>query len=166
MKAWQRRLLGILDLGGGFLGAVLILNLLLRPLTPLVPTTFWSRIFALPFLGLYCWGIWCGVRTLENEGAAIRANLWYWGIQIPCFMSSLVGYLFASGALLVIAFTPRTARTEFMIKIGSQFQYSIAEGKQFQVGINCFALVVYLLLLAYARARSRRELAIGTPAPP
>ena len=157
MEKWQRRILGILDLGGGFLGFVMGATILFRQVSSWSPEIFWSKVLAVPFLALYCWGMWCGVRTLEDARTAKRANLWFWGIQIPCFMSPIAGYVFACGATAIVSYIPETSSTSFLLRVGSQFQYSLLEGKPLQIGINCFALVVCLLLLVQTDTGKRRE---------
>ena len=66
MQQWQRRLLGILTLGGGFTGLAVGLSLLLAPGSLLV------KLLSVPFLGLFTWGMVCGLQLLEGCDDAVR----------------------------------------------------------------------------------------------
>lgn len=147
MNTLLRRGLGILDLGGGFLGLVLGLTLFLKQPSLL------AMLLEVPFLALYCWGIWCGVRTLENHPKALRTNVWFWLMQIPFLKSFFFSYWFASGALLFITYAPAGGNVSFMARVGSEFQYSLLQPQQFQVGINVFAAAICLVLLWRGRGR-------------
>ena len=137
MHLWQRRILGVLALGGSFLG--LALGLMLLPQQgPLL-----AKVFVILFLALYCWGIWCGVMMLEASESAVRSNLWFWAVQIPLLQSPYFGYAFASGALTTVTFQPATAKFDFLLWLGSKFEYSLLQSdKPFVLGINLFALVI------------------------
>lgn len=144
MQQWQRRLLGVLALGGSFTGLVLVISLLIAPGSIL------AKVFSLPFLALYIWGIMCGLRLLESRDEAVRKNFYFWLIQIPCFMSPIAGYIFSSGASFYFTFQPSTGKWDFLARFGSLFEYSILQAdKPLLFGINIFALFVsgYLFLL-------------------
>jgi len=145
MNIALRRVLGILDLGGSFLGLTLGLTSLLQQ------TTVAVLIVEIPFLALYCWGIWCGVQMLENSPRAVRTNMWFWAMQIPYLMSPIIGYLFTSGAFLFVTYQPGTSVTGFTARVGSQFQISLLQGQSFQIGINFLALAVCVVLIVNKR---------------
>lgn len=155
MNVALRRVLGILDLGGSFLGLALGLTSVLQQKTVVVV------IFEIPFLLLYCWGVWCGVQMLENGPRAVRMNMGFWAIQIPYFMSPIVGYLFTSGAFLLVTYAPGTSVTSFAARIGSQFQVSLLQGQPLQIGVNFLALAICIVLLV-----NRRRSAKGATEPP
>lgn len=151
MNKLLRRGLGILDLGGSFLGLVLGLTLFLQHPSLL------TILLEIPFLALYCWGVWCGVRTLENHPKALRANLWLWLIQIPFLKSYFFTYWFTSGALLFVTYAPAGENVSFMARVGSEFQYSFLQPQPFQVGANLLAVAICIVLLWRGRHK-RREL--------
>ena len=137
MKRWERRVLGILALGGSFLGLVLGVTLLASQRSVLV------AVFELPFLVLYAWGIWCGLRMLEQSEGALKMNAWFWAAQVPYIMSPLAGYYFASGSMLYVTYQPNTSSLGMLARFGSQFQYSLFQAdKPVVLGVNILALVI------------------------
>lgn len=81
MKLWRRRIVGVLTLGGGSIGVTAALPLLLARSNPI------EWLFCTGFIVIYAWGVWCGVRLLENRPGAERSAAKYWLIQIPAFGS-------------------------------------------------------------------------------
>jgi len=137
MNRWERRVLGVLALGGSFLGLVLGITLLVSQHSPLVV------VFEIPFLALYVWGIWCGLRMLEQPETALKMNVWFWATQVPYLTSPIAGYYFASGSMLYVTYQPSTSSVGMFYRFGSQFQYSLFQAdKPFVLGVNIFALVI------------------------
>lgn len=152
MQQWQRRILGVLALGGSFLGITLAFTLLLAPGSIL------GRSLVLPFLGLYCWGIWCGVRMLEDAEGAVRSNRLFWAVQIPFLTSPVAGYFFASGFLLFVTYQPANSSPGFVFRLGSQFEYSLLQPeKPFVFGVNIFALAIWVFLTYRLRTETLNE---------
>jgi hypothetical protein len=145
MQQWQRRILGIVALGGGFTGFAVGLNLLIAPSGVL------AKVLALPFLVLYAWGIVCGLRLIEGRDEALRQNLYFWLTQIPFLMSPIAGYSFSSGASLYFKYQPIGAEWNYLARLGSQFEYSLLQGKPLIVGVNIFAVGVSLFLVLLLR---------------
>ena len=144
MQRWQRRLLGVLALGGSFTGLVLVLTLLVGS------GSIASKAFPLPFLALYVWGMICGLRLLEGDDKAAHQNFLFWLVQLPYLQSPLAGYIFSSGASLYFTFQPSIEKWGFSAHLGSNFVYSLLQTEMpLVLGINIFALVVsgYLFLL-------------------
>ena len=69
MQTWQRRILGILTLGGGAFGVALSLRQLLDTSQPIA----WV-LTVLPLVA-YAWGVWVGVRVLEGDPRAAERAL-------------------------------------------------------------------------------------------
>jgi hypothetical protein len=138
MKRWERRVLGVLALGGSFLGLVLGTTLLVSQRNPL------AIAVAIPFLGLYVWGIWCGLRILEQpDQGVLKMNAWFWAVQVPYLMSPIAGYYFASGSMLYVVYQPGTSSVSMLWRFGSQFQYSFFQlDKPFVFGVNLFAIAI------------------------
>jgi hypothetical protein len=153
MKIWEWRLLGVLALGGSAAGLVIGLSVLGAP-NPLLP-----RLLMLPFLGMYVWGIWCGMRMLERDPRALLPNAWFWAMQTPYLTSPVFGYLFASGSLFYVTYAPGSG-FGFRLQLGSAFQYSFLEAdKPFAIGVNVFAVAVLVLLV------NRHHQLLHAPAP-
>jgi hypothetical protein len=142
MQQWQRRLFGVLALGGGFLGAAIAIGLLISPGMALL-----ARALILPFIALYCWGAWCGLRLLEGDMSSLRANRLFWALQIPYFMSPVAGYFFASGFFLYVTFRPSDIYFGAFFRLGSQFDYSFLHAdRPLAFGLNLFAIAALVLL--------------------
>ena len=141
MQMWQRRTLGALALGGSFLGLSLAFEQLFNSASLL------EKLLQALFLGLYGWGIWCGIALLENADRALLLNRRFWAIQIPFVSSPIVSYMIASGCLLFVSFHPAETKFEFDVRFGSQAGYSLLRlGQAWAFGVNVFALGVYLFL--------------------
>jgi hypothetical protein len=146
MQTWQRRVLGILALGGSFTGLAIGLTLLTSPGNLL------SKALALPFLALYVWGIICGLRLIEQREGAPRQNLYFWLVQIPFLTSPIAGYSFSSGSSLYFTYQPGISKWDFLARFGSQFVYSILQtDKPLIIGVNIFAILVCGFLLFLLR---------------
>jgi hypothetical protein len=138
MNQWERRILGVLALGGSYLGAVLALDLFFSAAGIL------DRLFMVLFIALYCWGIWCGVHLLEGSRNVLRANRLFWAFQIPYLTSPVFGFYFASGALLRVFYEPASTNLSAQYSIGSEFRYSLLQpDKPFTIGVNVFALAIF-----------------------
>ncbi|MFT3805451.1 hypothetical protein [Arenimonas sp.] len=135
MKSWQRRALGILALGGGAVGISAFLALIMTRGNPI------EWFFCSVFILLYAWGVWCGVRLLEQQPGAERSMLKYWLIQVPAFGSPYFGYAMSSGfhATVALQFNPMKLNGNFLF--GSSANYSLLQADQpWFVGANLFAL--------------------------
>ncbi len=137
MEKWQRRLLGVLAIAGGGIGIASAFTFMLGNAQVL------NWLFCLAFISLYSWGIWCGLKLLEDHIDAANANFRFWLIQIPTFSTPVIGYFFASGAYLTIWSNLTVFNMNFNMMLGSGFQYSLFNANQPLIaGINVFALVL------------------------
>jgi hypothetical protein len=135
MKLWQRRLFGILALGGGAIGFAVTLQTVLTKSNP------FDWLFCLAFMALYGWGVWCGLRLIEGQPGAERSNAIYWLLQVPYFLSPVLGYFFASGFHLTLALQASPMKFSFNFQLGSTMLYSLLQAdKPLVFGINVFAL--------------------------
>lgn len=140
MRVWQWRAIGMLTLGGSFLGAVMTLvaipgadNLL-------------SKLITLIFAGLYAWGTWCGIRMLERSFDALRKGILFWAFQIPYLTSPLLSYNFSSGARAAVALQSTDPHFLWTLQLGSYFVGTILRPAAWGIGVNLLALVVTVLL--------------------
>jgi hypothetical protein len=145
MKLWQRRIFGVLALGGGFLGLSLTLMQLFKASGVL------NAAILLPFAGLYAWGIWCGLQIIEDGYDALRVNQIFWALQIPLLTSPIFSYSFASGALFYVSMQPFDLKCSFDMDFGSQFAVSLFQDKPVAIGINVFAAYMSYVLTRHIR---------------
>ena len=106
-------------------------------------------------VALYAWGVWCGVKVLENQAGWEGSTISYWAVQIPTFGSPVIAYFFTSGFHLTttLQFSPLKFDINFLL--GSTFNYSLMnEVQPLLIGVNLFALgvVVWLMRLRKAHA--------------
>ncbi len=148
MNLWQRRVLGVLTLGGGFLGVVTGLGVFLgEGAAP----KFIGAIITL----VYGFGIWCGLLMVENEPKSLSINRLYWVVQIPYFMSPLFGYFIGGGAYLYMTFKPGLSAIGWQYLLGSRFEFSLFQtGRPVVIGFNLAAFVVVVFLTREIRSRS------------
>lgn len=147
MQLWQRRVAGILALGGGAIGVANVLILMSRGVNPA------GWIAPLPFLGLYAGGIACGVALLERHPRALRANLWFWLVQAISVTSPVLSYFFVSGLHLTLQLGLDPAGLKVSTRLGSAFRYSLmVPDTPWSVGLNLVALGMFALLAVALRA--------------
>lgn len=138
MKLWQSRALGIVDVGGGAIG-------ILASFTALYSNFGIAAVIVIPpFILLYCFAVFTGVLTLERSETAIRANWWLWLIQIPIFTSPAFSYIFSCGALLATSIQLSPVNYKFNWMVGSQFKLTINQNDPLMIGINIFAILVFV----------------------
>jgi hypothetical protein len=163
MKPWLRRTIGILTLGGSFVGVTVAFQFLLGGTQPLV-----GNLITLAFVATYGWGVWVGLRLIEQAPRASDMGGIYWLLQVPQFSSPLAGYLFSSGTQLFVQYTVG-ASLGISWQLGSRFEYSLLEsGKPWTIGINLGALAIAFVLYADSLRKPRVDAASdveATPAP-
>lgn len=146
MQIWQRRVVGILGVGGGAIGIVAVTSVAAQQRNPL------EWLFSLLFAALYAWGIWCGVRMLEASPDAERKNLKFWLTQVPVLSSPVLGYFFANGFHLTVSVQAFPLNLNANFLLGSTFTYSLLQpDKPWILGVNLFALGISLFLARKVR---------------
>lgn len=127
--------MGALAVGGGYVGLAIgserAFNVQLLEI-----------FLMLPFMALYAWGMWCGIRLIEGTKGSLEANRWFWAYQIPIVSSPFISYMVASGALLNIVLHPEGFRFSIAVRFGSQFGASWMQDQPWSFGINIFALCI------------------------
>lgn len=145
MKNWQRRLLGILALGGGASGISSTVNAVVQGQV-LAISAFIPIVFALAF---FVWGVWCGVLMLEGTKKALYPNAVFWLAQTPLLQTPVLAYPAFCGAQLqvFVKLSPFEAGISSSL-LGAQFGMGIGQpGARITVGVNLFALCVSLWLI-------------------
>lgn len=137
MKLWQRRLLGILALGGGATGISVTGQHVFQQ------TQFLHWVFCLVAIAIYAWGIWCGVIMLESRPDAAKYNQRYWLVQTPIFMSPIIGGNIWGGVHFSLTLEIWPINVGFFTAFGSGFNYSMMDtSKPFIIGVNVVALAI------------------------
>ena len=155
MKLWQRRLFGILAISGGALGVTVTTTTLFQTHRVV------EWIIYIVFSCVFAWGAWCGVKLLEAQPGAERANLWFWLIQVPFLTSPVVAYSLTSGFHFTLSLDLPSFVLGMNFWLGSTFNFSLLQSDQpFSIGANVFALAVFLWLGKLSRAQS---VAVSSP---
>lgn len=158
MNTWVRRTIGILTLGGSFTGLALSTQLAQQQHQAL------ALVFTFLFALVYAWGTWCGLIILESGKAAARQACVFWGLQIPHLMSPVAGFSLTSGAAVMVSYAGSTG-IAFKADIGSHFQYSLLQGLPFSIGINLFALGIFVYLGVLSHQASDTPSSLPAEAP-
>ena len=148
MKLWQRRVLGALTLGGGFLGIVSATGLFLGEGVA-------TKLIGVIVVLLYGFGMWCGLLLLENSPECLRINRAFWLIQTPYFMSPLFGYYIGCGAYLYLTFSPGVSGMGWQYQFGSRFEFSLLQtGRPIVLGFNVLAILIIIFLTREIRSKN------------
>ncbi len=149
MELWQRRVIGVLSLGGGVLGfSVGVSQILLQS-----SVVAWALGGA--FVTVYVWGGFLGLRLLEGDDTRLDGLSRFWLLQVPTFASPLFSYLLTAGFHLTFLLQLNPPRANASFNLGSEFRYSLlVSGEPWAIGINVFALSVFLWLLRVRRSLS------------
>jgi hypothetical protein len=151
MKPWLRRTVGILTLGGGFVGVAIGTQTVAA-----TPMSVFNKAFMLAFVGAYALGVWIGLRVLEQVPRASDAAAAYWLLQVPTFMSPIAGYKFAAGGAFFVFWTYGQG-FGMQFQLGSRFEWSLLEAQRpWMLGMNLLAFAISVLLLRESLRRSPR----------
>lgn len=136
MKRWQRRTLGLLDIGGSSLGITVALMQAWQ-----TESTLGLLLVGIA-LAMYVCGMACGVALFEHHPRAERANFWFWLVQVPIISSPLISYMFTAGAfaLVRVNFWPFGYSANAML--GSQFNFTLGTQVPWGIGVNAVALFI------------------------
>lgn len=144
INKWFVRLVSVITIGGAFTGITLVTSNF-QAISGAI-----NHLIYLAFICVYIWGICTSVKLFENKTVgALRQNLVFWQIQIPIFMSPLIGYQLGNGIFLNV-WVSSTTGLEFSAAIGSAFNFVILQFHQpWAVGVNLFAVCVSFAIHKY-----------------
>lgn len=147
INKWFVRLISVMTIGGAYTGITLVTSNL-KDISGVI-----NHIIYIAFICVYIWGICTSVKLFENKTiGALRQNLIFWQIQIPIFMSPLIGYQLANGLFLNVWVSTNTG-LQFGAAIGSVFNFVILQFHQpWAVGVNLFAIGVSVAIHRYIKS--------------
>lgn len=142
MRSFLFRLIGILEIAGGFLGVVAMI----RRLLPLGST--YEALMALIGLALFGFILIAGVLLLEGSERGVTLSRVAQLLQLPLLATPIFSYaLHAGGYVNVFAVIHGGIRLGLDYHIGSHgFVLAIAGPAVSRVGINLLALLSWLVL--------------------
>lgn len=142
MDRWIKRLIAVLEIGGGFMGITIML--LSHRWNMNVPVHVWILFVWFTFLFLF--GIVSGLALLEKPQLGSALSAVYQAFQIPIVSSPLVTYELLSG--LQLGFGWLYGRPAVVFEFGARSTLVFwKHTDQWLIGINMLALffLVYLL---------------------
>ena len=143
VKNWIKRIAGLVQVGGGFMGIVHSLKTLLYSNTS--TTTF---ILVTVFLIAYVFVLVAGVLLLEGNSRARRWSLWAQGLQIPFFLAPFFGYKFVAGLDISLYWIGNRGGLHYYF--GSTWKLLLHGSSTWGVGVNLFALVLFICLWRFS----------------
>ena len=161
VNTWQRRVLGILTLGGSSIGMLNASNQLSNADGSL-------NLVASAGLLVFAWGLFCGTRILEGAAKSFATSTLFWLLQVPLVQTAAVSYLFTSGAYgaVSIVLDPAGPRLNFQLQIASGLHFALGSPTDVSaIGINWLALWAVVVLGMNLRAASSNK-ALDPDAPP
>lgn len=146
LSAWRQRIKAVIAIGGGVSG--LIANFAdHRGSMPLLANFVW-----LLFFFVYLWGVWIGLRIMEQQLPAEREFKIFLLLQVPLLQSSFFSFFFAALGSTTIMLRP-SGMLDFGWTIGSGWTFSLLT-PQAEAGIGMNLLpVIFLLLLRFMSSR-------------
>lgn len=142
MRNFLFRLIGILEVAGGFYGVVVML----RRLLPLGSTH--DSLLALIGLALFGFVLFAGVLLLEGSENGVRFSRWAQLLQLPLIATPVFSYALHSGAFVNVFTTLQaTPRLGIDWHFGTQgFVLAVAGPSVSRLGLNLLALLSWLAL--------------------
>ncbi len=140
MGVWERRLFGVLALGGAFSGVVFIVMTLSQDVH------WFARLLQAPAVVFYLWGIVCGVKMLEAAPDAIEVNTWYWIVQIPCVVTPLIGGFLTTGASVTIGLQSGESLLYWALYLGSRYHLAMFNASPIIIAVNVLAVAAVVWL--------------------
>lgn len=156
MKNWERRMFGILALGGGTVGFVLTSQYVLSQKGLMT----WLLCFLA--IAIYLWGMWCGLMMLEGRPGALKYNRRYWLVQTPLLQSPLFTWTIWGGAHGTAVLQIWPLKLNFSTGYGGGFTFNVLhQPNAFAIGVNVLAVV----FVAWLAKIEMKESAGKTEAP-
>lgn len=140
MNRWIKRLLVLLQIGGGYTGLCISLNSLFS-----LGCIDAEAISCIAFVLMYLFGIICGYLMIENEFVGIRYSMLYQLVQIASISTPLVTYVFSSGAMF--NFVWENGNIGFHYEIGSMFKFCLYKDAPLAMSVNILPSLFFIFLL-------------------
>ncbi len=138
---WGTRVIGVLQIGGGFLGLTTTLELLVTREHSLA-----TAIVTLVIMGVFVFGILAGLALLERRRFGIRGSQMFQLIQIPILASSLLVYRLSAGLLIGVGIGGRETQLAFVSRLGTDWELYVGADRPWLVGINLAAVAALVFL--------------------
>ncbi len=141
MNRWVRRILIVLEVGGGFMGFSMMLVSLKGGVSMPAHAVIGFGVFACAFL----FGIFSGLTLVDKPKMGVLLSAVYQMIQIPIVSSSWITYNLYSGAQIGIHWSEGKLAVTF--HCGARSFFAWEHGEPVQIGVNVLALGLFIYLL-------------------
>jgi hypothetical protein len=139
MKRWTRRVLGVLQVGGGFAGLLAIAN----ELGGDAPR---GGLGLALFAALLVFGMAAGVALLEGTRWGRRSSIVFWWLQLPVFSSPTIAYALWSGAMLSIGVNFSEVQIGIKADWGAGIEFLLLRDRPYVLAVNLFAVLALYAL--------------------
>jgi hypothetical protein len=137
MNIWTKRLLILLSIGGGFAGVNFMLALISRQNVGVAHV-----LLIVAMIATYGFGIFAGFRLIEDEAKGLRLLRWFFVLQIPIISSAPFSYQLTCG--FGAGLTWIANQVSFFWRFGSEMGVLISSGRPWGIGVNLFALAMFI----------------------
>lgn len=137
MNLWTKRLLILLSVGGGYCGLVFMFLLF-----PQVNGRIVGYLLVSAMMATFAFGIFSGLKFIEDEAKGLRLLRWFFAIQIPIVSSPVFAYQLSSGAAANLSFIGSNLAA--FGRFGSEMGVWILQDRPWGLGLNVFALVMFI----------------------
>ncbi|MHC4727724.1 MAG: hypothetical protein ACYS17_10915 [Planctomycetota bacterium] len=139
----------VIQIGGGFMGLVFLLNK--NPLGEGVSLSM--RIFFALFACLFAFGIAAGLALTEWPRRGLQMSLIYQVLQIPIVSSPIITYVFFSGLRIFAGW--KEGNGFVLYEFGTNIAIYVMREDPWSISINLLALVLSVYLLVQLRPKKK-----------
>ncbi len=151
MGAWIKRIIAVLQIGGGFMGVILCSEALMNSEKDPIYIAI-NSVFGF----LYLLGIIAGVSLLESGSLGFLLSKIYQFLQIPVMASPYFQYSFVSGLVGIIYWDSNIFSGSF--EFGSHSLFIFRPEVSWNVGINIVAACFFIYFMFIKRQTSKQAL--------
>jgi hypothetical protein len=137
MSIWTKRLFILLSIGGGYLEVVLMFQLFTE-----IKGQIAGYVLVSAMIATFAFGVFCGFKFIEDEQKGLRLLRWFFGIQIPILSSPIITYRLSAGAGINLSWIG--SNMSFFWRFGSEMGVWILQDRPWGLGLNLFALAMFL----------------------
>lgn len=151
VNIWLLRFLVVFGIGGAFSGISLIIPNIFTPQSVV------NCMIYIIFFFINVFGIWSSIKLIESRTIInLEKCFVFWLVQIPIFMSPIIGYQFSNG-LFINVWVSSNEGLKFVASMGSAFNFSIFQTYQpWAIGINLIAVIIAILIYSSIKAARKR----------
>ena len=139
MKKWIQRIAGIVQIGGGFIGASQIIERFTA-----IDMSNPNFILSVVFLIVFLFVLISGVLLLEDHAKGFVWSMVAQALQIPFISFPFFAYKLIAGADINLYWVGNSGGLNYLL--GSYWDLSIHGGSIWGIGVNLFALAMFLCL--------------------